>query len=122
MTKSTEEIIDHLSELSAKYCDLVWYARSNPASDTDYWETVPPQIRDGAFKSQMKVEEQHFDDVVALRNDETNWQHGFNSGMLAGLRYVLTAFSDYTIEDENGESIQCGGIEDAEEEFPCLDT
>ena len=78
-----------LQEVHKKFLDLVWYARSNPASDTDYWETINPKIREGAFNAQMRVEEDYPDEVSALRGDHPDWQHGFNSGCLATVRYIL---------------------------------
>ena len=100
-----------IAELEKKFCDLVWFARSNPASDTDYWMKVPEDIRTGAFKSQMRVEEDYPDEVAQLRDwdvDKSNWQHGFNSGCLAAFRYVL--------------ELDAGFIDEDEEFEPCLDT
>lgn len=113
-----QELID----LENKYERLVWYARSQPASCVDYWSKVPAQIRDGAFRSQMRVEEDYPDEVTQLRSEASDWQHGFNSGALAILRFILTAQYPILIEDEFEDNYSYGGIEDAREEFPCLDT
>ena len=57
---------------------------------------------------QMQAEKDYPDEIKNLQECEDNWQHGFNSGMLAGLRYTLTCFEL--------------GIEQANEWFPELDT
>lgn len=86
------QLMHEVHELEKKYSRLVWYARSNPASDIDFWNGVQEDIRAGAFKSQMSVEEDYPDEVTALRCPETgDWQHGFNSGMQAALRFISTA-------------------------------
>ena len=55
------------------------------------------------------VEEHHPDDVDSLKCcDCGDFSHGFNSGVLAGLRWVLTA--------------QTEGFEEADNCFPELDT
>jgi hypothetical protein len=46
--------------------------------------------------------------VTDLQSENGDWYHGFNSGMLAALRYVLT------MDDL--------GIKQADEEFPMLDS
>ena len=126
MIKDTPDIINHditdnLQELHGKYMDLVWYARSHPASDVDYWEQVPDEIMQGAFRGQMRVEEDYPDEVVKLRSEASDWHHGFNSGMLAALNYVLTASRSIN-HVEGDEEIWFGGIEEAQQEFPMLDT
>ena len=104
-----------------KYLDLVWYARSHSSSDIEYWSKVPEPIREGAFRGQMRVEEDYPDEVTALREDDTNWQHGFNSGMLAAINLIGTAERSYEVT-EDGETFWMGGPEQALEEFPMLDT
>ena len=95
------------SKLS-KYERLVWFARSHPPDDTDYWNSVHPEIKRGALNEQSRVEEMFPDDTDQLKCSQcSDWSHGFNSGVLAGLRYAL-AYAD----DPN----------DAEEMFPELDT
>lgn len=116
------DVQDAIRDLEAKYDSLVWYARSMPASATTYWEKVPSEIRDGAFRAQMRVEEDYPEDITELRNSEDNWTHGFNSGVLAALRFVSTAQYPVLIDDEEGTPIWYGGVDDAKEEFPSLDT
>ena len=118
------KVPEALAELERKYERLVWYARSAPASNVEFWCKVPDHIRQGAFESQMRVEEDYPDEVARLRNhDGSDWQHGFNSGMLAALRFVQTAQHPVELDDEEcGGTYWYGGLEDAEDEFPCLHT
>lgn len=123
MTKEPTEVEKALAEMEAKYERLVWYARSPRATAVKFWIDVPEEIRKGAFECQMEVEEDFPDEVSALRDEEGGeWQHGFNSGVLAALRYVATAqMQVVSIQDEEGDW-SYGGIEDAEESFPDLCT
>ena len=103
-----------------KYNDLVWYARSHPKQDTEYWRKHPSDIREGAFKAQERVEAAYPFEVNAL---EDNWNHGFNSGCLAAFRYALTLLDEDTwTDEETGEEFPCGGYVVAEDDFPSLDT
>ena len=118
----TEEATEALSEMLSKYEALVWYARSHPASSIDFWQKVPQEIREGAFKAQMEVEEDYPDEVVQLRSENSDWYHGFNSGMLAALRFVeIAQMEPQTVEDPEG-SWTYGGVKDALEFFPDLST
>ena len=125
MTKAiavTEEVTEVLNEMLAKYEALVWYARSHPASAIEFWQKVPQEIREGAFKAQMEVEENYPDEVVQLRSDNSDWYHGFNSGMIAALRFVeIAQMEPQTVEDPEG-SWTYGGVKDALEFFPDLST
>ena len=60
------------------------------------------------IKPIKEVEFLYEQDVNDLKGEAGDWHHGFNSGALAALRYMLT-ITDF-------------GIESAEEEFPFLDT
>ena len=112
MTMKTE-VKDHLIEMSSKYLDLVWYARKAPLDDPDYWDGVPEEIKHGAGNSMSRVEEMFPDEIDELKSDHGDWTHGFNSGMLAAIRFVLTAEYD---DDPDG------GLQGAIEDFPELDT
>ena len=118
----------YLSELEKKYFNLVWYARSdrNNLLDSELYE---------ALSSIVKIETLYKDEVCNLSGDESDWHHGFNSGMLAGVRLVLGMMNKELIEiddfdDFDGESIEIDGVkyteydgyEDSIEEFPFLDT
>ena len=118
-----EEFLDAIAEFQSKYEKLVWYARSKPPSNTDYWDKVPHKIREGAFNAQARVEEHFPQEVEALRNAEGDWTHGFNSGCLAAFRFVLTALDNEWHQDPDTNELWCeGGLETALEEFPAIDT
>jgi len=93
-----DRVIKAIQKMEKKYWDLVWLARKRPE---DY-------LRQDILRSIKQVEFLYEDEVRELGGEDGDWQHGFHSGVLAGLRYVL-AISDF-------------GIEQAEEEFPFLDT
>ena len=98
-----------LDEMLKMYLQLVWYARKCPADCEDYWGDVPEQIRTGAFNAMAKVEEFFPDNVDALKDPMTgDWEHGFNSGALAVLRFLETSMNS--------------GIKEAKEQFPELDS
>jgi hypothetical protein len=117
----THDITQHIQDLLSKHADLMWYGRSNPASDVEFWNDVPDDIRQGAFQSQMKVEEDYPDEVAELRNDETGWHHGFNSGVVAAIRFMFTAQQTCDVT-EGDETVPMGGIQEALDEFPELYT
>jgi len=87
-----KEIKLALEEMMRKYRSLVWFARSDPDN-----ETIQPQ--------QKIVEELFPEEITRLKNGDSNWEHGFNSGMLAGIRFALSK-----------------NLEKANQFFPDLDT
>ena len=94
-----QEIIDEVKNLQSKYFDLVWYARSLPQNSH-----IP-----GVLKNRKRIEKSYPEEVENLINgNNPDYEYGFFCGMLAGLRYVL--------------SMAAYGKEDAEENFPFLDT
>lgn len=122
-TTQIQQVTEALQSLEKKYEDLVWYARSPRSADTDYWKNVPHDIREGAFRNQMRVEEEFPDEVEMLRMEKmSDWQHGFHSGCLASIRFALTAMYRELIEGDDDEPFWIGGLEDAYSEFPMLDT
>ena len=93
-----DRVIKAIQKLEDKYFKLVWLARKRPE---DYHnQNILRSIKEVEFLYEAEVKE--------LQGEHGDWQHGFHSGVLAGLRYVL-AISDF-------------GIEQAEDEFPFLDT
>lgn len=124
--REQQELIDALSALSRKYFDLVWYARKRPSTDTEYWSKVPAEIREGAFRAMSQVEEDYHEDVIELRGEEGDWQHGFNSGCLAAFRLAVSALSPTTVIDPafdgEGEPCELDGLATALDFFPDLDT
>ena len=87
---------------------------------------TPDHIITGALNAQARKEELYQDEIDELRSETGDWEHGFNSGCLATLRYVITSMAKYEFPDEESEdpeaTITMGGIEEAEEEWPFLDT
>jgi hypothetical protein len=79
-----------------KYCDLVWYAR------TDEQELLRLEIYEGLKKVQ-EIEKKYPEEISNLINpNNDNWDHGFNSGMLAASRMyieILTGSYKYAIEN-----------------------
>jgi hypothetical protein len=90
--------ISEIQKLHEKFDSLVWYARSNPKND---------HIK-GVLENRKRIEESYPTEVLDLGGVEGQWHHGFNSGCLAGLRFVL--------------DLSDNGVEYAKEEFPSLDT
>ncbi|MHC4137731.1 MAG: hypothetical protein ACYS0K_22530 [Planctomycetota bacterium] len=76
-----------------KYERLVWFARSD-LNKTD----VPDDIAEGRFKAYCDVEVDYPEEVEALGAEHGDWQHGFNSGVLAALRWMLE--EDRELADE----------------------
>ena len=62
----------------------------------------------GALEGQANVERDYPQEVEELCEDETGWQHGFNSGVVAGIRYIFELLDD--------------GEEVAESNFPSMYT
>lgn len=118
-----EEFELKLKELSEKYFHLVWYARKGPSDDKEYWGDTPDEIKTRALNEVSRVEEFFPTETDELKSDESDWTHGFNSGCLAAFRYIQTCFDTTLVEDDETGGMVCyGGIEQAEEEFPFLDT
>lgn len=123
---------DHIvAELMEKYFDLVWLARSNP-------EQLLKEERYEILKTIKDIEAKYPQEVKDLYECDCNWQHGFNSGMLACLRFLSEYIQDdlWPLEDVDGADIpeeeiqivdgikyvQMDGRQQAEEDFPQLDT
>ena len=117
--------MDHFEE---KYYDLVWYARKDEA------------MRHGAVGNKMQqIENNYIDDMYNL-DTNPDWQHGFNSGCLAAVRLfqeylgvlqntdIQRQHLQYAIQSgiEEGDGTpqieEADVLDDAEEEFPFLDT
>jgi hypothetical protein len=93
-----KELMDNIIEKQKKYADLIWYARSSRKDNSIA----------GVKENRDRIEELYPDEVNDLQNEDGDWHHGFNSGMVAALRYILT------MDDL--------GLEQANEEFPMLDS
>lgn len=92
------DLIKNVVKLESKYVDLLWYARTSPENEN---------IK-GVLEQMERIEKLYPSEVVQLYSKNGEWQHGFHSGMVAALRYVLTLHED--------------GLELAEEDFPMLDS
>ena len=121
-----EELLKAFQTFERKYHDLVWYARSRPRHMMEA-DGTPEHIIQGALNGQARKEEMYPDEIDSLNcPDCGSFWHGFNSGCLAAMRFVLMAMSKEVFPDEESEdpnaTYTVGGIEDAKEEFPFLDT
>ena len=103
------EINTLLSDMYSKYFDLVWYARRPPLTNRQYWDKKSIISSSKAVKAVERIKELYPVETANLSDIyEGDYFHGFNSGMLAAIRYLETAETD--------------GIEVAENDFPDLDT
>ncbi len=101
------DVLELIEAKEEKFQKLVWFARKHP-SDDPFWDTVPADIKQGALNAASRVEEMFPNETDALKcPDCSDWNHGFNSGVLAALRFVMHAAED---------------PEAAQDEFPELDT
>ena len=82
-----EKVDNHMSALCEKHLSLVRYAR-NPEGSEHYGTAAYPE------------------EVAKLIACETNFEHGFNSGVVAAVRYL------FTLQDQ--------GIDLADDSFPEL--
>lgn len=102
------ELIESQEE---KYTSLLWYARK-PSADSiaDVWTYLSMNTIEAIIKEKEIIENSFPEETSALNSAESgDWQHGFNSGMVAALRVVLVA-----LDPENQE--------DPMEDFPNLDS
>jgi hypothetical protein len=116
------------NQLMEKYFELVWFARSDPEKarqngEKDLFKTITKKLGEIADKYPREVQ--------ALCGDGSNWEHGFNSGILAYSRFLAEYLEDTLFEDEefedsielNGKKyVQIDGRTQAFEDFPMLDT
>lgn len=123
------------NQLMEKYFELVWFARADPEKarnngEKDLFKTITKKLGEIADKYPKEVE--------ALCGDSSNWEHGFNSGILAYTRFIseyvqdglweLSEINEDMAEHEevielNGKKyIQFDGRTQAFEDFPMLDT
>lgn len=97
MKATKKQILENAGEMYDKYSDLVWYARTKP-------ENIDIL---GVRENIIRIEESYPEDVKNLKDDDSNWFHGFNSGCLASFGLILEMQID---------------IEFGLENFPMLDT
>jgi hypothetical protein len=89
---------NNLEQKLQKYEDLVKYARTQPK------HLEFPLVQELVERVNSNYEAE----AAALSGPDADWEHGFNSGCLAILRYI--------------QAMEEFGPEAAEEEFPMLDT
>ena len=93
-----KKIFDAVLKKEQKYFELVWYARSGKNNK------IP-----AVLQNRVRIENLYPVEIANLNDlESSDWHHGFNSGMLAAIRYFFDL-------DEMG-------IDLAEENFPLLDT
>ena len=93
-----KQLVENIIEKHDKYVDLLWYARSKPENES---------IK-GVKENKERIEKLYPTEVKELQSERGDWSHGFHSGIVAALRYILTM-------DELG-------LDQADEEFPELDS
>jgi hypothetical protein len=108
MKPTKAQRLDEVCEMMEKYCSLVWLARSSPDPNDEQWSDTPNEIFLKAFENQKIVQSKYTKEVNELSSEDGDFHHGFNSGMLAGLRYAVEMLT--------------GDVEFARENFPELDT
>jgi len=93
-----KQLLETIVQKHDKWVDLLWYARINP-KNIDVA---------GVKENKERIEKLYPTEVKELQSENGDWSHGFNSGMVACLRWIATI-------DEFGK-------EQADEEFPMLDS
>lgn len=118
-------------QFMSKYIDLVWFARSDPE------KLLEDQLYE-VLQSLKRLQEKYPEETNALLEDDTSWQHGFNSGVLAYSRFLADYIEDtlWEVDEinediaENEKVIEIDGVDyiefdgrsDAFHKFPELDT
>ena len=133
LEKSTNELSDEqqklpkafmelLSSMEEKYCDLVWYARKPTEGigkiweDNDWYKDMDEETVKSIRKSVKEIAKAFPAETMSLSleyglSNGSDWQHGFNSGMLAFTR-LLSGLADEEEANRRG-SVDC---------FPELDS
>ena len=117
-----------LCQMEEKYSKLVWYARNREGASTAMKEVEANYPNESArlngklpgFISDEMNEE--LKKQIAETMVNADWEHGFNSGCLAALRFVLHSVENAVIPSENccdTDTIK-ENIEIAEDMFQCL--
>ena len=103
--------MEAIKDKASKYEKLVWFARAGTFTDAL------------TQHEKQKIIDEFPNEVEELRDSVIgDWTHGFNSGVLAAMRYVLTALDKTLLTDDDDKEYRHGGVTVAEEEFPNLDT
>lgn len=97
--KAIELMIENCNN---KYFELVWYARKDKDEliENEQYEII---------HTMQKIEIKYPEEISRLTDyDMSDWEHGFNSGMLAASRLYLSMIEE--------------SVEQALEDFPMLDS
>jgi hypothetical protein len=118
------------AQFMGKYFDLVWFARSDEKKllKGEHYE---------ALEKLKEITSKYEEEVEGLYSEDSNWHHGFNSGILAYSRF-LSSYLEDTLwpidpDDEQPDEseivivdgnkyVKIDGKAEAIEEFPFLDT
>jgi hypothetical protein len=92
-----QEVFEMAFKKQMIYEELVWFARSGRNIN------IPEVVKHREF-----IEKCYPKEIEQLRGETGDWSHGFNSGMLAGMRLITSMMEQSTQE--------------AIENFPELDT
>ena len=80
MKKATKkEVLEISIEYQHKYEELVWYARSG--------RNIHMPV---VMTHRKRIEEMYPKEIEDLSGEHSDWSHGFNSGMLAGMRLITS--------------------------------
>lgn len=125
-------------EFMGKYLDLIWFARANPDDLLKKGESEIAAKVAKVAKEMQGIADKYPREVAELIEDDTNWRHGFNSGVLAYARFLATYVEDtlWELGDFNEDIaqhekvitingidyIEFDGRQDAFDSFPELDT
>ena len=102
--KLPKAFMELLSSMEEKYCDLVWYARKPTKGigkiweDNDWYKDLDEETIESIRKSVKEIAEAFPDGIMSLSleyglSNGSDWQHGFNSRMLAFTR-LLSGLAD----------------------------
>ena len=97
--------------MKEKFFDLVWWARSDTPERLAK-SNIDKKMKARILAARQRVEKNYPADIEKLYNNP-DWQDGFNSGCLAAFRWASTAMFTKP---------EFGGIEEADNDFPMLDS
>ena len=95
-----------LEQKHEKYYLLVWSSRCRVFSENR--QSLPPGVAEIQIEKMRQIFAMYPEEMNDLQSDDGSWHHGFNSGMLAGMRYAIEVLD--------------GNANLAEEDFPDLGT
>lgn len=124
--QNKEQSIDTLlAALHDKADSLVWLARKPNPEDSEGMADYYSEGCNLATRFKMaQITADYPEEAEMLKcPEEGDWAHGFNSGMLATVRFLMTALDkepDYIDEEDKKDWI--GSLKQALFDFPDLDT